>query len=133
MANDKLNKELVSRMMDDAAWKELSKDFPWTEQLLEKYMNYVDWKEISRNNDVVWTKSLLEKFKHRLDWHELTSNSSTLLFTEDNIETFDSVTYNEEFLEKYGDYISASELGGSKLWDNIIEHRIKAIKKKILS
>ena len=46
MANDKLNKELVSRMMDDAAWKELSKDFPWTEQLLEKYMNYVDWKEI---------------------------------------------------------------------------------------
>ena len=38
MANDKLNKELVSRMMDDAAWKELSKDFPWTEQLLEKYM-----------------------------------------------------------------------------------------------
>ena len=37
MANDKLNKELVSRMMDDAAWKEL---------LLEKYMNYVDWKEI---------------------------------------------------------------------------------------
>ena len=88
MANDKLNKELVSRMMDEAAWKELSKDFPWTEQLLEKYMNYVDWKEISRNNDVVWTKSLLEKFKHRLDWHELTSNSSTLLFTEDNIETF---------------------------------------------
>ena len=35
-----------------------------------------------------------------------------------------------EFLEKYGDYISASELGGSKLWDNIIEHRIKAIKKE---
>ena len=46
MANDKLNKELVSRMMDDAAWKELSKDSPWTEQLLEKYINYVDWKEI---------------------------------------------------------------------------------------
>ena len=50
MANDKLNKELVSRMMDDAAWKELSKDFPWTELLLEKYMNYVDWKEISRKD-----------------------------------------------------------------------------------
>ena len=48
MANDKLNKELVSRMMDDAAWKELSKNFPWTEQLLEKYMNYVDWAQHSR-------------------------------------------------------------------------------------
>ena len=52
MANDKLNKELVSRMMDDAAWKELSKDFPWTEQLLEKYMNYVDWKEFYTFADV---------------------------------------------------------------------------------
>lgn len=81
MANDKLNKELVSRMMDEEAWKELSKDFPWTEQLLEKYMNYVDWKEISENIDVVWTKSLLENFKHKLDWHKLSSNNSPLLFT----------------------------------------------------
>lgn len=81
MTNDKLNKELVSRMMDEAAWKELSKDFPWTEQLLEKYMNYVNWREISGNDNVVWTKSLLEKFKHRLDWQKLTSNTSPLLFT----------------------------------------------------
>ena len=87
MANDKLNKELVSRMMDEAAWKELSKDFSWTERLLEKYMNYVDWKELSGNHDVVWTKSLLENFKHKLDWHKLSSNNSPLLFTEDNIET----------------------------------------------
>ena len=173
MANDKLNKELVSRMMDEAAWKELSKDFPWTEQLLEKYMNYVDWKEISGNDNVVWTKSLLEKFKHRLDWQKLSSNNSPLLFTEDNIETFqdywdwkvlsdkscinmthellikyadrwnwayiidrygdDSITYNEEFLERYGEYIPASELGGSKLWDCIIEKRIKALKQEILA
>lgn len=34
MANDKLNKELVSRMMDDAAWKELSKNFPWQNSCL---------------------------------------------------------------------------------------------------
>ncbi len=173
MANDKLNKELVSRMMDEAAWKELSKDFPWTEQLLEKYMNNVDWKEISGNYDVVWTKSLLEKFKYKLDWHKLTSNSSPLLFTEDNIEAFkdywdwkvlsdkpcidmthellikyadrwnwayiidrygdNSITLNEEFLEKYGEYIPASELGGSRLWDCIIEQRIKVLKKAILS
>ena len=173
MANDKLNKELVSRMMDEAAWKELSKDFPWTERLLEKYMNYVDWKELSGNHDVVWTKSLLENFKHKLDWHKLSSNNSPLLFTEDNIETFkdycdwkilsdkscismthellikyadrwywayiidrygdDSIIYNEEFLEKYGEYIPASELGGSRLWDRIIEQRIKALKKEILS
>lgn len=88
MAKDKLNKELVSHMMDEAAWKELSKNFPWTEQLLEKYRNDVDWNEISGNGNVVWTKSLLEKFKHNLDWHKLSLNCSPLLFTEDNIETF---------------------------------------------
>ena len=43
-------------MMDEAAWKELSKDFPWTERLLEKYMNYVDWKELSAHP----TKSVAE-------------------------------------------------------------------------
>lgn len=118
-------------------------------------------------------KSLLEKLKHRLDWQKLTSNTSPLLFTEDNIETFqdywdwkvlsdkscicmthellikyadrwhwayiidrygdDSITYNEEFLERYGEYIPASELGGSKLWDCIIEKRIKALKQEILA
>lgn len=173
MASEKLNKELVSRMMDDAAWKELSKDFPWTEQLLEKYMNFVDWKEISRNYDVVWTKSLLMRCKDKLDWQKLTSNSSPLLFTEDNIETFkdywdwnvlsdkscidmtdellvkyadrwnwayiidrfgdEAITFNEDFLERYGEYILGSDLYGSRLWDCIIEQHMKAIKKEILS
>ena len=45
----------------------------------------------------------------------------------------DSITYNEEFLERYGEYIPASELGGSKLWDCIIEKRIKALKQEILA
>lgn len=173
MANDKLNKDLVSRMMDDAAWKELSKDFPWTEQLLEKYMNFVDWKEISRNCDVVWTKSLLLRCKCKLDWQVLTSNSSPLLFTEDNIETFkdywdwnvlsdksciemtdellvkyadrwnwayiidrfndEAIVFNEDFLERSGEYILASDLSGSRLWDCIIEQHMKNIKKEILS
>ena len=63
------------------------------------------------------------------------SNAAAESFNAKIIDRYgdDSITYNEEILEKYGDYISASELGGSKLWDNIIEHLIKAIKKKILS
>lgn len=173
MANDKLNKELVSHMMDEAAWKELSKNFPWTEQLLEKYRNDVDWNEISGNGNVVWTKSLVEKNKYNLDWHKLSLNCSPLLFTDDNIETFkdhwdwknlsynscinmthellskyadrwqrayiidgygdDAITFNEEFLEKYGEYIPASELCCSRLWTRIIEQRSKALKQVILS
>lgn len=173
MVNDKLNKELVSHMMDEAARKELSKDFPWTEQLLEKYMNYVSWYEISENYDAVWTKSLGEKFKHNLDWHKLSLDCSPLLFTENNIDTFkdywdwknlsynscirlppellmkyadrwnwsniinrhgnDAINFNEEFLEKFGEYIPVSELGRSQLWYNIIEQRKKALQQAILS
>lgn len=68
------------------------------------------------------THELLIKYADRWNWAYIIDRYGD-----------DSITYNEKFLEKYGDYISASELGGSKLWDNIIEHRIKAIKKKILS
>ena len=45
----------------------------------------------------------------------------------------DAITFNEVFLEKFGEYIPASELGRSQLWYNLIEQRIKALKQAILS
>lgn len=99
MANDKLNKELVSRMMDEAAWKELSD-----------------------KSCISMTHELLIKYADRWYWAYIIDRYGD-----------DSIIYNEEFLEKYGEYIPASELGGSRLWDRIIEQRIKALKKEILS
>jgi len=58
----------MAKVLEEKAWKELSGELPWTEQMLEKYKYKVDWKEISTNRIMVWTVPMLEKFKGRVDW-----------------------------------------------------------------
>ena len=74
--------------MEDEAWKKLSSDFPWTERMLEKYRNKVDWEEVSNNYNMLWTPSMLDKFKWKINWHQLSSRSSEALMITENIERF---------------------------------------------
>lgn len=68
MATKNLSNDFMVKVLEDAAWKELSGDFAWNEQLLEKYKDKVEWKTISGNHTILWTVSMLEKFKNRIDW-----------------------------------------------------------------
>ena len=161
MATKNWDNDFMSQLIDEQAWKGLSQDFQWSEQLLEKYADKVDWHEVSGNNQMLWTASMLEKFKKRInwrelsgtshqcllnadmlarfeqywDWHELSDNSSLELTCElldkfierwdwrEIIGRWDDVLFNEGFLERYKDYIPASELQHSRLWDKIVEKR----------
>lgn len=51
----------MEKILNDSAWTELSENFAWTEQMLEKHKNKVDWKAISNNNNIVWTPAMLDK------------------------------------------------------------------------
>lgn len=42
----KLSNEFMEKILNDSAWKELSESFEWTEQMLDKHKNQVDWKLI---------------------------------------------------------------------------------------
>ena len=151
----------MSQLIEEQAWKELSQDFQWSEQLLEKYADKVYWHEVSGNNQMLWTASMLEKFKKRIDWcelsltcnqcllnaemlarfeaywdwHELSVNSN-LELTRELLDKFierwdwrviigrwDDVLFDEDFLERYKEYIPASELLDSRLWNKIVEKR----------
>ena len=63
----------MEKVMEDEAWKKLSEDFPWTEKMLEKYQDKVDWEEVSGNWRITWTPSMLDKFKRRIDWSKLSA------------------------------------------------------------
>ena len=78
----------MEKVLNDSAWKEISGNFQWTEQMLEKYKNQVDWKEISRNSNIVWTPSMLERFKKSIDWKELSRTSCETILTEECLEQF---------------------------------------------
>lgn len=88
MATKKLTNEFMENVLNDSAWKELSNDFQWTEQMLEKHKNNVDWKEISQNRNIVWTPAMLEKFKKQIDWKELSGISCETILTEECFEQF---------------------------------------------
>lgn len=88
MATKKLTNEFMEKSLNDSAWKELSGDFQWTEQMLEKHKDKVDWKEISNNSNIVWTPAMLEKFKKDIDWKELSKTSCETILTEECLEQF---------------------------------------------
>ena len=93
----KLSNEFMEKILNDSAWKELSENFEWTEQMLDKHKNQVDWKLISKNSNIVWTPNMLEKFKKFIDWKELSSTGCETILTGD-------------ILEQYKDYWDWSEL-----------------------
>lgn len=88
MTKKKLTNEFMEKVLNDSAWKELSGDFQWTEQMLEKYKNKVDWKEISNNNSILWTPVMLEKFEQFIDWKELSKTNCETILTEECLELF---------------------------------------------
>lgn len=93
----KLSNEFMEKILNYSAWKELSESFEWTEQMLDKHKNQVDWKLISQNSNIVWTHAMLEKFKRLIDWKELSSTGCETILTGDT-------------LEQYKDYWDWSEL-----------------------
>ena len=70
------------------AWKEISRWFNWSETLLEKYQDKLDWNEVSDNREIQWTIPMLEKFKDRINWDVLSRNPDKYMLTEAFIETF---------------------------------------------
>ncbi len=111
MVTKKLTNEFMEKILNDSAWKELSENFHWTEQMLEKHKSKVDWKDISNNDDIVWTSAMLEKFKKFIDWKELSSTSCETILTEECLERF----------KDYWDWSELSDNGNLKLSYQLID------------
>ncbi len=80
--------DFMQQIMDEEAWKNLSGDFPWSEQLLEKYQDKVNWNEVSDNDNMLWTASMLEKFKERIDWDALSRSRHRCILTAGMFERY---------------------------------------------
>ncbi|MDR0938123.1 MAG: hypothetical protein LBN29_02040 [Mediterranea sp.] len=121
MRTENFNEAFFAQMREEEVWKKLSEDyitnFVWTEALLERYRDKVDWKLLSGSSYVLWTGSMLEKFKLSLDWDALSGNSSGILFTQENLRKYrkrwnwmklsenGNVVWSVEMLEEFKDDI----------------------------
>ena len=132
MATKTLSNEFMQKIMNEEAWKKLSNDFNWSETLLEKYQDKVDWYEISRNRNILWTIPMIQKFKNRINWdtfseyfgeveevvmeniietfkdkwnwHELSQNSNVSL-SFDLLDKFADLWDWEEIIDRYRDQL----------------------------
>ena len=105
----------MQKIMNEEAWKELSNDFNWSETLLEKYQDKVDWNEISTNRGIRWTVPMIQKFKNRINWELFSENISEESLTENILEAFKDkwnwhklssnieVSLSYDLLDKYAD------------------------------
>ena len=113
MATKTLSNDFMQRIADEGAWKELSNDLNWTEALLEKFQDKIDWQELSENRNILWTIPMLQKFKHRINWDKLSRYADEKVLTENCIETFKEKwnwselsanrSMNNQLLEKFAD------------------------------
>ena len=83
-----LSNEFMQVIMIEEAWKELSNEFNWSETLLEKYQDKVDWNVISENMHIRWTVSMIQKFKNRINWDKFSEALDEEVLTENVIEAF---------------------------------------------
>lgn len=118
-----IKNEFMQHIATEEAWKSLSREFAWTETLLEKHGEKVDWKEISDNRNITWTIPMLQKFSKKVDWSTLSDHSNESWFTEAHLETFkdkwdwskisSTFSFTEELIDKYIDYLDWPEIIGS--------------------
>lgn len=115
MATKVLSNEFMQNIATDEAWKELSSSFNWSEALLEKYQEKVNWDEISENRNIRWTIPMIQKFQKKLNWERFSEYADENILTESFIEAFkdkwdwnklsgnDNVQSSQELIEKYAD------------------------------
>lgn len=172
MATKTLSNEFMQKIMAEEAWKQLSEEFKWSEPLLEKYQDKVDWNGISENTNIQWTVPMIQKFKNRIDWDKFSRHAEAETLTENVIDTFkDKWNWNElsennnleltfdfldkyadrldweeiinrwhcslytekgiEFYERYKDFIPASKLQNTSLWNEIVNEWKKQLMAEI--
>lgn len=122
MATKTLSNDFMQRIADEGAWKELSGELSWTETLLEKYQDKIDWQELPGNSNILWTIPMLQKFKHRINWDKFSRCADEKTLTENCIETFkekwnwselsNNYSITNQLLEKFADKWD---------WDSVID------------
>ena len=132
MATKVLSNEFMQKIMNEEAWKDLSNDFNWSETLLEKYQDKVDWNEISENRSIRWTVPMIQKFKNRINWELFSEYIGEESLSENILEAFKDkwnwhklssnveVPLSYDLLDKYADLWDWEEII-HRYYNNFIE------------
>lgn len=57
-------------------WLSERRNVYWSQRILEKYLHKWNWKALSSNETIIWTDNLLRRFNQYIDFEELSFNDS---------------------------------------------------------
>lgn len=121
-----LSDKLLSKCATKEAWDILSEEFDWTESLLEKYQEKLNWQGVSENSQIKWNLTMLDKFKERLHWDILSKEIHSEQITSEILDKFKDrwdwyqlsanwhLNLTCEIIDKYAEYWD---------WKTLTDHR----------
>ena len=118
-----MTREQFNALRERALWDKLSSELKWTEELLSKYADKVNWETISSNENVLWTESLIRRFANKLNWRDISRNDALSLKSPEIIRPFAlywhwsektrHTAWTPDFIEEMKDYLD---------WEELFEH-----------
>ena len=118
MEKTKFDRSLLDIMLEEEAWKNISRTGALSESQLEKYRSKLDWEAVTTNRNIHWTPSMLERFRRQIDWQQLSSYAEAELLVPEVVERFkdcwnwEALSGNSELpletVERYADRINWS-------------------------
>jgi hypothetical protein len=118
----RLNNQYLLKCATKEAWNILSEEYEWTESLLEKYQENLNWDGISENSQIKWNLTMLDKFKDRLHWDILSKEIHTEQITPEILDKFKDrwdwyklsanwhLNLTRHIIDKYAEFLDRKEL-----------------------
>jgi hypothetical protein len=124
MCSIKLSNGPLQTLLTREAWIELFSNYAWTEPMLEKYQDKVDWDKISGNKCIHWTIPMIRKFQSRINWNIFSEIIKYELLTEELLEEFQDKWNWDELSCNQFNYIKNADKLLMKFADKWSWHKI---------
>lgn len=116
------NNEFLNSILETEAWKRISQREILSVDMIEKFAENLDWKEVSGNGNVLWTVEGVNRFASKIQWDEFSRNCPDNFISEFTLQKFSSkwdwkvlsnrdLIYNNwKLLDKFANKIVWSEV-----------------------
>lgn len=128
--------EFLERRIDWSVFSSFADEKILTPNLIERFKDRWDWKELSGNRDLHLSYELIDKYIDKWNWPSLMDNigrrSLNSIGYRHNRTLKDDSISPKEFLARYHQYIPADGFDNSCLWDQLVEEEQNKIEQELI-
>ena len=88
MGTNKTNDYLLQKLIRKEAMKNVSSNYPLTDEFMLEHLSELDWTRVSGNKNIQWTAPRIESWQMSLDWKEFSRSADETVLIPEIIEIF---------------------------------------------